>query len=67
MFDISYKRLPPGERKALRFILDDIGYDGYLGFVEEGSQNETMHIGPAPSAREFFTSVFEEAATARKN
>jgi hypothetical protein len=67
VFDISYKRLPPGERKALRFILDDIGYDGYLGFVEEGSQNETMHIGPAPSAREFFTSVFEEAAAARKN
>jgi hypothetical protein len=67
VFDISYRALPRGERKALRFILDDMGYDGYLGFVEEGSQNETMHIGPAPSAREFFTSVFEEAAAARTN
>ncbi len=68
VFDICYKRLPRGERKALRFILDDMGYDGYLGFVEEGSQSETMHIGPAPSAREFFTTVFEEAtAAAQKN
>jgi hypothetical protein len=67
VFDISYHALPPGERKALRFILNDMGYDGYLGFVEEGSLSETMHIGPAPSARDFFTSVFEEALSAKKN
>jgi Transglycosylase SLT domain len=66
VFDIAYGRLPKGERLALRFVLDDMGYDGYLGFVEEGSQSETMHIGAAPTAREFFTSVFAEALAAPK-
>jgi hypothetical protein len=66
VFEMAYGRLPQGERKALRFILDDMGYDGYLGFVEEGTQSETMHIGAAPTAREFFTSVFEEALAAPK-
>ena len=66
VFDIAYGRLPKGEREALRFVLDDMGYDGYLGFVEEGTQSETMHIGAAPTAREFFTSVFADALAAPK-
>jgi hypothetical protein len=60
VFDIDYSGLPPGELECLRFVLNDLGWGGYLGFVEEGLDN--MHIGAAPSAREFFTSVFEEAA-----
>ncbi len=66
VFDIAYGRLPKGEREALRFVLDDMGYDGYLGFVEEGTQSETMHIGAAPSARGFFTAVYEDALAAPK-
>jgi hypothetical protein len=58
VFDIAYAGLPPAEYEALRFVLDDLGWDGYLGFVEEGREN--LHIGCAPSAREFFTSVFQE-------
>jgi hypothetical protein len=41
-------------------VLNDLGWDGYLGFVEEGM--DSLHIGCSPDARDFFTSVFQEAA-----
>lgn len=59
VFDIDYAGLPPGEYECLRFVLDDIGWDGYLGFVEEGREN--LHIGCSPGSRGFFASVFQEA------
>jgi hypothetical protein len=58
VFDIDYAGLPPAENESLRFVLDDLGWDGYLGFVEEGREN--LHIGCAPTARDFFTAVFQE-------
>jgi hypothetical protein len=61
VFDIALNNLPPGEREALQFILDDMGWDGYLGFVEEHPNSGMLHIGCSPSSREFFTSVFEDA------
>jgi hypothetical protein len=60
VFDIDRSNLPRGERECLNFTLDDLGWGGYLGFVQV--TGDTMHIGFAPSSREFFTSVFEEAA-----
>jgi hypothetical protein len=60
VFDIEYTRLPGREVECLRFILDDLGWEGYLGFVDDGPKN--IHIGCAPSARDFFASVFEEGA-----
>jgi hypothetical protein len=60
VFDIAYANLPAAEQECLRFILDDLGWDGYLGFVDEGSK--TIHIGCAPNAREFFAAVFQEGA-----
>ena len=59
VFDIAYAGLPPAELEALRFVLDDLGWEGDLGFVDDGPQ--TMHIGCAPGAREFFTAVFQDA------
>jgi len=59
VFDIEYTRLPPREVESLRFILDDLGWEGYLGFVDDGPKN--IHIGCAPGARDFFSSVFAEA------
>jgi len=59
VFDIDYSGLPPGELECLRFVLDDLGWDGYLGFIEEGGGN--LHIGCAPGTRDFFTTVFGEA------
>jgi hypothetical protein len=59
VFDIDYSGLPPVELECLRFVLNDLGWNGYLGFVEEGRDN--LHIGSAPSARDFFTSVFQDA------
>jgi soluble lytic murein transglycosylase-like protein len=64
VIDIGYSRLPPGERECLRFVLDDLGWEGYLGFVEEGPEN--IHIGCSPGSREFFASVFQEALEAVK-
>jgi hypothetical protein len=60
VFDIDYAGLSPGELECLRFVLNDLGWDGYLGFVEEGM--DSLHIGCSPDARDFFTSVFQEAA-----
>jgi hypothetical protein len=63
VFDIDYAGLPPGELECLRFVLDDLGWDGYLGFVEEGT--DSLHIGCSPASRDFFTTVFQEAAADR--
>jgi len=59
VFDIDYSGLPPGELECQRFVLDDLGWDGHLGFIDEGMDN--IHIGCSPSSRDFFATVFEEA------
>ena len=60
VFDIDYSALPPAELECLRFVLSDLGWEGYLGFVEDGM--DSLHIGCSPGSREFFTKVFHEAA-----
>jgi transglycosylase-like protein with SLT domain len=60
VFDIDYSAMPPGEYECLRFVLNDLGWEGYLGFVEDGK--DTLHIGCSPSSRDFFTSIYKEAA-----
>jgi hypothetical protein len=64
VFDIDYSALPPSELECLRFVLDDLGWDGFLGFVEDGRDN--MHIGCSPASRTFFANVFEEAVGQRE-
>ena len=64
VFDVEFSRLPRAERECLRFVLDDLGYYGYLGFTEEAPGSDSMHIGCSPSSREFFAQVFEEGAAA---
>jgi hypothetical protein len=63
VFDIDYSALPPAELECLRFVLNDLGWEGYLGFVEEGKDN--LHIGCSPASREFFTAIFEESVGKR--
>jgi hypothetical protein len=63
VFDIDRSNLPRGERESLNFTLDDMGWDGYLGFIQV--TGDTVHIGCSPSSREFFATVFEEAAAAK--
>jgi hypothetical protein len=62
VFDIDRSNLPRGERECLNFTLDDMGWDGYLGFIQV--TGDTLHIGCSPSSRQFFASVFEEASAA---
>jgi len=67
VFDLSVSGLPPGERECLQFVLDDLGWNGSLGFIEEppGSHaSQTLHIGSSPTSRDFFAQVFEEAQAA---
>jgi hypothetical protein len=59
VFDIEYAALPPVEAECLRFVLSDLGWNGYLGFVEEGMDN--LHIGCSPGSRDFFAQVYQEA------
>lgn len=66
VFDIEIRNLPLAQREALEFVLQDMGWEGYVGFVEEAPQSGTLHIGCAPTARQFFTEVFEEALAASK-
>jgi len=61
VFDIDCSNLPRGERQCLNFTLDDMGWGGYLGFIQV--TGDTVHIGSAPSSREFFASVFAEASS----
>jgi hypothetical protein len=62
VFDIELGKLPGAERQALQFVLDDLGWFGYLGFSEEGQGSTSVHIGCSPGSREFFGQVFQEAA-----
>jgi hypothetical protein len=62
VFDIDRSPLPRGERECLNFTLDDLGWDGYLGFIQV--TGDTVHIGCSPASRDFFARVFEEAASA---
>lgn len=66
VFDIDFASLPAGEQEALQFVLEDMGWEGYLGFVEESPKSGLMHIGCSPSSREFFSQVFQEAADAHR-
>jgi hypothetical protein len=61
VFDLSYGTLPPGEREALEFVLQDLGWYGYLGFVRESDSGLRFHVGAAPSARDFFAGVYQDA------
>ena len=61
VFDIAIGKLPPAELDCLRFVLDDLGWYGYLGFTEESPGSDSMHIGCSPSSRDFFAQVFQEA------
>ena len=67
VFDIRYDSLPPGEKQALKFILDDMGYEGHLGFIDETPNSGTMHIGCSPSSREFFAQIYQDALSAKGN
>jgi hypothetical protein len=61
VFDVSLARLGPRERECLRFVLDEMGWDGYLGFSQETPATDMLHIGCSPSSRVFFTQVYEDA------
>ena len=61
VFDLSTASLPPGERECLNFVLDEIGWDGYLGFIQDSG--DTMHIGCSLASRDFFAQVYQDAVT----
>lgn len=58
VFDLAFDFLPPHEKECLNFVLEDMGWDGYLGFIEESAGQ--MHVGCSPSSRDFFLKVYEE-------
>lgn len=60
VFDIDRSNLPRGERECLNFTLDDMGWDGDLGFIQV--TGDTVHIGCSPSSREFFAKIYQEAS-----
>ena len=65
VFDIDRSNLPRGEREYLDFVLDDMGWDGYLGFIQV--TGDTLHIGCSPSSRDFFAKVFADATAAHSH
>lgn len=64
VFDIELSNLPRGERQCLNFTLDDLGWDGHLGFIQV--TGNTVHIGCSPSSREFFATIFQEASESKQ-
>ena len=67
VFSINYGVLPNGQREALDFVLDDMGWDGYLGFIRDSNETSTYNVGAAPTARDFFTRVYQEAVDKSRN
>jgi hypothetical protein len=61
VFSINYNSLPAGQREALDFVLEDLGWDGYLGFIRDSNETSTYNIGAAPTARDFFSRIYQEA------
>lgn len=59
VFDIDYSGLPSAEVECLKFVLEDLGWEGYLGFIEDGVAS--LHIGPSPESRNFFSAIFQES------
>ncbi|MEJ7607512.1 MAG: hypothetical protein WKF37_14910 [Bryobacteraceae bacterium] len=66
VFDVNYENIPKGQLEALEFVLNDLGWSGYLGFVRDSTHNSTFHVGPAPTARDFFARIYQEASTHTK-
>jgi hypothetical protein len=60
LFDINYGKLPPGRPEAFEFVLNDLGWEGYLGFIRAVNR-QMPHIGCSPSSRDFFYEVFADA------
>ena len=52
VFDLAASGLPPAEWECLQFVLDDLGWNGSLGFIEEPPGKQTLHIGCSPSSRD---------------
>lgn len=65
VFDISTANLSASQREALDFVLADLGWHGYVGFVKESTHSDVTHVGAAPTAREFFTRVYNDAVNAK--
>jgi hypothetical protein len=64
VFDLDLTGVPQAEREPHSFVLDELGWDGYLGFIQV--RGNTLHIGCSPSAREFFAQVFQDAVEAER-
>jgi len=64
VFDLSLADLPTHEQDCLRFVLDDLGWNGDLGFIQAPPGTAILHIGCSPTSRDFFTRVFEDARAA---
>jgi hypothetical protein len=62
VFDIDYSALPPAELECLRFVLSDLGWEGYLGFVEDGM--DSLHIGCSPASRVLHEGIPDAAGKA---
>lgn len=65
VFDIGLSGLGPSQKEALDFVLDDLGWNGYIGFVNESTHADVAHVGAAPTARDFFTKVYQDAVSAK--
>lgn len=64
--DISFAKLPPGEAMWLRFVIEDLGLDEYVGCFDEHLAQKTMHFVPSPKQSRFFRAVYDEAIASQK-
>jgi hypothetical protein len=65
VFDINASSLAPSQQEALDFVLADLGWNGYLGYVKESTHADVIHVGAAPTARDFLTKVYQDAVNAK--
>ena len=65
VFDIGLSNLPPGAREALDFVLDDLGWQWLCRFRARKRHADVIHVGAAPTARDFFAKIYQEAVNAK--
>ena len=66
VFDIALANLPPGQREALDFVLDDLGLERLCRLrARKAAHADVIHVGAAPTARDFFAKIYQDAVNAK--
>jgi hypothetical protein len=65
--DIAYFHLSPEQEECLEFVIDDLGWYGCLGFIDDALTGKRIHFGPSPTSEPFFLEIYYEVELYDRN